>query len=124
MIGLLEKMTHIISFIKYLKLKWLKRLLENESVPWKTLVPDILKIDPNIAFQLNSQSLENIGKHIKNKFWKDVIFALAEIQNESHSLEEYLNEDLINLLPLNKMYQGISWKRFGFSKIKDLFSEW
>ena len=75
------RMVHIDTFIKSLKLSWIRRIFYSDA-SWKTLFSTMYKTD--------QKKLESFGNYypiiltnkFKNDFWKETLFTYSELQSE------------------------------------------
>ena len=87
------KMIEINSFIKALKLTWIRKLYMTPESPWAHLTSFIVgSLDKIILF--GPQWSETVAKRIDNPFWRDVLLSWKE---------------LLHLLPLNSTLHGSLW---------------
>ena len=115
-------MIHIFSFIRYIKIRWVKRLLENENGAWQNLVNSTVFRNKNIWI-LGKRKLEELSKLIKNSFWRDVILALSSWKEEPQCPNEYLSMNILNFVPAKLFYQYNLWREAGFEILKDLIDD-
>ena len=88
------KMIHLPSFMKKLKLSWLRRILCNDTT-WLDLFLEIIKKDVKNLWVLGNEYLNIMANKIKNPFWKEVLNTLYEFRN------------LITMKPTDIIYQPL-----------------
>ena len=78
-------MVDIFSFWQSLKCTWLRRLLKTSAFWPKILDHELLKINANSVQLLFSgpSQLNTISKKLTNKFWKNMLTSLANLQREA-----------------------------------------
>ena len=73
------RMPHIYSFIKALKISWLRRIIQQENnTTWHTLTP----IDFGKVLSLGGEYARNQAIYLNNPFWKDVLISWADFCKE------------------------------------------
>ena len=72
-------MIHIKSFIKSMKLSWMKRLLSGHS-SWSQLVFDTMPDNFNLIFTLGEAFITEMKVNTTNIFWKEVLTDLSSFQ--------------------------------------------
>ena len=72
------KMIDICTFIKSLKITWIRRLTSNCTAPWYNLTQDIIGSIYKLIVFGSDWSLKNAQK-IKNDFWKDVLYSWSHL---------------------------------------------
>ena len=76
------RMAHIYSFIKALKISWLRRVIQQaNNTTWHILNP----IDFDKVLSLGGIYARNLAIHLRNPFWKDVLISWAEFCKEVKS---------------------------------------
>ena len=88
------KMVHLISFMKKLKLSWLRRLICNDTT-WTDLFKEIIKSDFEKIFVLGNEYIRLLANKVKNSFWKETFEILYEFRN------------LIKMKPTDTIYQPL-----------------
>ncbi len=116
-------MIHIFSFIRYIKIRWVKRLLENENGAWQNLVNTIILRNEKNIWNLGRRKLEEFSKLIKNSFWRDVILAVSYWKEEPQNANEFLSMSIFNFIPPRMFYQYKSWTEVGFKILNDLVDD-
>ena len=78
-------MVDVSTFWQSLKCTWVRRLLVTDAFWPEILNLELLKNGSNLHKILNSgpSYLQNVAKNIKNKFWKNCIFSLANVSRDS-----------------------------------------
>lgn len=119
---------HVNSFSKALKLSWVKKILDaNNHAPWKILLTDNLeKWGNEKIWFLKKEGLQKISYSF-NDFWKCVIKAWGELQN-NHTTAP--NDILAQPIWLNdkikidrKMVWRKSWMEKGIYFVNDLLND-
>ena len=117
------RMIDLISFIKSLKLSWLRRMIQSKSTtPWITLVNQIIP-DINNIFSLGIYATKNILSQIKNSFWYDTLSAWAELITfyNPTNINECLSTPIWNNATISSVPLFIkSWYKKGIRFIGDL----
>ncbi|XP_021356585.1 uncharacterized protein LOC110452408 [Mizuhopecten yessoensis] len=114
------KMIHIESFMKYLKIKWVKRLYDGNG-DWQSLAKsNFSKFGGERLWNLKKSKLEEISKNVTNVFWKDVILAWKEYKDDNNEVSSFLGDDLLNYIPVPRYKQFIEYERNGVKTVKDL----
>ena len=73
------RMPHIYSFIKALKISWLRRIIQQENnTTWHTFTP----INFGKVLSLGGEFARNQAIHLNNPFWKDVLISWADFCKE------------------------------------------
>ena len=88
------KMVHLESFIRSMKLSWIRRMLITNS-PWINLYHSILpgKLEPLLGF--GNEYAKKLIKQIKNSFWKEVILELNNFRSLfDHEKSEMLHHSI------------------------------
>ena len=80
------KMPDIYSYMKSLKISWLKRLSNSNNSNYAILVNEIINIEK--LFNCGKLYASSLHKNIQNDFWKDVLKALT---------------DFIDIVPINSL---------------------
>ena len=120
------RMTHIPSFIKALKLTWIRRLLHSNS-SWVHLFNDECNSSIGELCQFGNEYILKCQKETKNKFWKDVLQSLYEFnvllpKTENLSILKlpiWYNES-IKINRKTVFYKN--WYLSGISIVQDLFT--
>ena len=115
-------MIDISSYIKSLKIKWIKRLLiGNQHSSWYSIIPTNLQSE--FIWNYGVVALKKIVREISNPFWRDVVAAwinfsrVFKTPSESLSNENIFNSDYTKF----KSCQYKGWERKGVRVIGDLF---
>ena len=118
------RMPHLDSFIKSLKLTWIRRILNSNS-EWISLFPEITNCSCQLLSHLGSEYSRKIAKSTKNLFWREVLITYSDFITTSAS--EDLNDILLEPLWYNNKIKVdnkcIFYKRVyekGFHTISDL----
>ena len=108
------RMCHIPSFVKSLKIMWLKSLLNcNYESDWKSLINVILpSLSEKNFWSLNQKSLHSFSSKINNPFWKDVINAWGDYIGDPLELMEFLHQPLWNNNFIKIANKPVYWKRW------------
>ena len=78
------RMPHIYSFIKALKISWLRRVIQQaNNTTWYILNP----IDFDKVLSLGGEYARNLAVNIRNPFWKDILISWADFCKEVKSEE-------------------------------------
>ena len=73
------RMPHIYSFIKALKISWLRRVIQQaNNTTWHFLNP----IDFDKVLSLGGEYARSLAINLRNPFWKDVLISLADFCRE------------------------------------------
>ena len=73
------RMSHIYSFIKALKISWLRRVIQQaNNTTWYILNP----IDFDKVLSLGGEYARNLAVNIRNPFWKDILISWADFSKE------------------------------------------
>ena len=117
------KMIEPLSFCRYLKVKWVKRLVTSDGL-WqkltKTILLDFGSLD---IFSFQKNQLLKISKCIPNLFWKDVINDYALLQdNEFKNEKQFIQASLLNFIPPKLIKQFLLWYDKGLKSVCDLFT--
>ena len=75
------RMIQIESFIKALKLTWVRRIIKSES-QWKNLFLELTKSDPILFLQAGIDYYKKCENSTKNLFWKEVLKTLIDFVSE------------------------------------------
>ena len=89
------RIVHVPSFIKSLKLSWIKRLFNSEATWTRPFFPsfktDLFKL------QLFGNSYANlISSKFKNESWNEVLLTLYDLQNINATLDMNNNDILVS----------------------------
>ena len=77
-------MPHIYSFIKALKISWLRRVIQQANyTTWYILNP----IDFDKVLSLGGEYARNLAMNIRNPFWKDILISWTDFCKEVKSEE-------------------------------------
>ena len=109
------------SFVKSLKIKWVKRLIVEKNPTWWCLLPN--KISNDFIWNYGTIALKDQLKHVSNPFWKDVISAWISFFTAFNTDDLHLcNENIFNsdFAKFKKMRYR-SWEKKGVKFIGDLF---
>lgn len=118
------RMVNISSFIKALKITWLRRIIQNsQDNSWYALS----NIDFQKVFSFGSGFASHYKQHIYNPFWKEILQNWAEFCNtiKIESIDQVLNSPLWynkNLLNGGNIYIA-DWYEKGLRQISDLIDE-
>ena len=113
-------MIDIESYIKSLKIKWIKRLLKGIKSTWCLLVPS--NISTKFVWNFGVEALQNLRIKIMNPFWRDVVSAWTSFTKDFSLPEEFIcNENLFNSdITKFKNIRYDSWERNGVKFVGDL----
>ena len=111
-------MVDVSAFWQSLKCTWVRRLLATDAFWPKILDLELQKNNSNINKILSSgpSYLQNVAKKIKNKFWQNCLFNLANVLRES-SFSNPENFYLFSIFqnPLFKFARrSLPWNNYGF----------
>ena len=97
------KIVHLDSFIKSLKLSWIKKTFfsNNYGASWKSLFYTTYKTDDNKLISMGNMYATTLIKSFKNNFWNDTLLAYREFQSKVKS--ENINDILALPLWYNDM---------------------
>ena len=114
-------MIDIGAYVKSLKMKWIKRILEGKDATWCHLLPT--KIRTNCIWNFGTVALKKLVQNIDNPFWKDVITAWTSFSKSfSVTNEDVYNENIFNSdVTRFKAIRYSSWEKKGVKFIGDLF---
>ena len=109
------------TYVRSLKLKWIKRLITGNHSSWSMLLPH--EIRDNFIWNFGSVSLNKYRKNISNPFWKDVIDAWAHFSKLFVTPDELIcNENIFNSdFTKFKITRYPSWEKKGVRVIGDLY---
>ena len=113
-------MIDIDSFIKSLKIRWVKRLIIGLNSTWRSIIPNRLQL--NFIWNYGVKALKKEMLKISNPFWKDVISAWMSFSTLLRTTDEDLcNENVFNS-DVTKFKQIVyhTWERHGVKFIGDL----
>ena len=118
------KMVEIMSFIKGLKISWLKRLYwAGANVTWANIIKEkIPPIEDLVCY--GAEKLRDIAKNrVKNAFWSDVISAWADFCAIYHPSPSELLTEKLWFSDHTKFKKSIvrQWNQKGLRFIADLF---
>ena len=85
-------MLHVKSFLKSMKISWMKRLLSCNST-WTKVLEHILKIKKDFFFTLGPELSKMVAKNTANAFWKDTLNCYSEFKEICRKNDT--NEELI-----------------------------
>ena len=71
------RMIQIESFIKALKLTWVRRIIKSES-QWKNIFLELTKSDPILFLQAGVDYYKKCENSTKNLFWREVLKTLID----------------------------------------------
>ena len=74
-------MVHIDTFIKSLKLSWIRRIFYSDA-SWKSLFFTMYKTDQNKLESFGNYYLIILTNKLKNDFWKETLLTYSELQYE------------------------------------------
>ena len=121
-------MIHVKSFIKSMKITWMKRLLMGNS-KWIEVFEKCLNVERELLFTLGPEFSKHIANRTKNQFWKDTLYCYNEFRMLNKKLENsrsclyneiwYNNDVKIN----NRHIFYRLWYDKGIRYIIDLFDE-
>ena len=113
-------MIDIESYIKSLKIKWIKRLLKCTNPTWCLLVPS--HISTKFVWNFGVEALQNLRIKIMNPFWRDVVSAWTSFTKDFSLPEDYIcNENIFNSSVTKfKNIKYASWERNGVKFVGDL----
>ena len=86
-------MIHLKSFMKSMKITWMKRLLISDS-SWTLLFENITKAKKDQFFIFGLDFSKKIVKQINNSFWKDTLMCYCEFKETIKNYET--NEDIMH----------------------------
>ena len=88
-------MIDIESFVKSLKIKWIRRLMMGKETTWCLLVPTQFKKE--CIWNFGVVALRKMLTNIANPFWRDVVSAWISFSNAFSLPDELLcNENIFN----------------------------
>ena len=73
-------MVHIDSFIKSLKLSWIRRIFYSEA-SWKSLFFAMYRTDQNKLGSFGNYYPIKLINNLKNDFWKETLLTYSELQS-------------------------------------------
>ena len=123
------RMIHINTFIKSLKLTWIRRILNNQShSKWADICLDTNKVDLKKLTSLGDRYVKLCSENTTNKFWKEIFEYLSEFQcilqhgSQSNILDYplWMNSD-IKIDGKDIFYR--SWFEKGILTIRDMLNE-
>ena len=116
------KMVHIPSFIDYLKIKWIKRIMMKKGM-WIQLFDQQFKTisGMDIAFYTKSQINAICKTMCLNLFWRDVFQAYGKILPGIYSRKEFMNQLITSYAPISEINKFKKWREVGLCYIKSLF---
>ena len=114
-------MIDISSYIRSLKIKWIKRLITGNRSSWSALVPS--KVQSDFIWNFGCVALNNVMREIHNPFWRDVVAAWILFSKTFKTPEdEICNENIFNSdYTKFKNSRYASWEGKGVRIIGDLF---
>ena len=89
------RMVHVPSFIKSLKLSWIKRLFNSEAT-WTHLFFASFKTDLFKLQLFGNSYAKFISSKFKNEFWNEVLLTLYDFQNIYATLDMNNNDILVS----------------------------
>lgn len=120
------KMIHIESFNMYLKVSWVKRVIDNPTGDWQSLLFSHLKnYGKERAFKLQKEKLLELSTKMSNPFWRDVFLSLhfARPLSDQCNFEELSSLDVLNFVPLEDFKYYMNWKNYNIQFLLDLFDK-
>ena len=87
------KMIHLDSYIKALKITWIRRLLNTEGT-WQNTI--FHSIDLKSLLHFGTEYLNKCINKTKNQFWKDVLQAWKALQFKQEQKDNYSSEQIQN----------------------------
>ena len=87
------KMIHLDSYIKALKITWIRRLLNTEGT-WQNTI--FHSIDLKSLLHFGTEYLNKCINKTKNQFWKDVFQAWKALQFKQEQKDNYSSEQIQN----------------------------
>ena len=126
LIGLYNKgglnMTHIQSFINYMKIKWIKRIHDQPDGSWQKFLSTIFNINLEAEglCRLNRKKLIELKQSVTNNFWKDVIESVILLKKDNLSMSEYLQQDIRNFCPISEFDYYTKWRANNVYCLNDL----
>ncbi len=117
------KMTDILAFCKYMKIKWVKRLLSSTGL-WQSLAKATVYPYDNInVFNFQNQKLRKTAKIISNPFWKDVLLSICIIREDNIlTREQFFSLSSLNFIPLKEFPEFLGWYNNGLQTMQNLFT--
>ena len=121
------KMIHLDSYVKALKLTWVRRIINGES-QWKTIFLELTKCNTVFLMQFGIDYYKKCEKTTKNIFWKEVLKTLMEfaLQFKQQNVTDILYSPVWYNPKVKMGNQSIFYNKFyqkGFHIIKDFFNE-
>lgn len=116
------KMVHLESFCAYLKISWIKRLLENVEGSWQKLIISNLQLfGGERVLSLEKEKIKEIASNLRNPFWRDVFFSFYSAKPcTKENLREILSLDILNFVPIAEFPYYSHWKQFGIQYVHHL----
>ena len=114
-------MIDIESFIKSLKIKWVKRIVLGKNSTWLSLIPT--KVGENFIWNYGVTALKKQLEMVFNPFWREVIIAWISFST-AFRMDDYLlcYENIFNSdITKFKKNRYASWERKGVKFIGDLY---
>ena len=111
------------SFVKSLKIKWVKRLIIGRGSTWRRFAPKMLQED--FVWNFGTEALQKQLKDITNPFWRDVVNAWISfsrafvVPDDLVCYENIFNSDVTKF----KAIRYGSWEKKGVKFIGDLFED-
>jgi exonuclease III len=117
------KMIDPLSFCRYLKVTWIKRLITSDGL-WQTLSKEILRdFGSLVIFSFKKTQLFKISKCIQNLFWKDVICSYALLKkSEFENVKQFIESSILNFIPPKIIKQFLPWQEKGLKLVRDLLT--
>ena len=81
------KMIHLESFIKSLKLTWIRRLIKSDSL-WKHIFHEITKTKDTIFFGFGDSYYLKLAQKTNNCFWKEILEIYSDFIKKINSCKE------------------------------------
>ena len=120
-------MIHISSFVKALKLTWIRRILQTNS-SWVNLFIESTQCSINSLCDFGNEYLRSRLKEITNPFWKDVLHSLCDFvtllpkRNISAALKSPLWHNCFIKIDKRPIFIK-KWHDSGITLIQDLFTD-
>ena len=121
------RMIHIPSFVKALKLTWIRRILQTSS-SWVNLFNEATKCSIKSVCDFGNEYLRSKLKEISNPFWKDVLHSLCDFvtlipkRNISSVLKSPLWHNCFIKIDKRPIFIK-KWYDSGIILIQDLFTD-
>ena len=121
------RMIHISSFVKALKLTWIRRILQTNS-SWVNLFNESTQCSIKSVCDFGNEYLRSRLKEITNPFWKDVLHSLCDFatllpkRNISATLKSPLWHNCFIKIDKRPIFIK-KWHDSGITLIQDLFTD-